>query len=165
MILFDIKNKIKTIFIFINNNYIFNFFVLVLYFFFWGCGQQEPRVCITTHSGTVCVSVEVARTAAQRRLGLMYRNSLKKDRGMLFIFDEQGKRTFTMSNTRIPLDMIFIDREYKIVGWVENATPLTPGPYSIEEPSSYVLETNAFFCKKNKIMKGARLLFKNISFY
>ena len=84
----------------------------------------------------------------------MYRKALPKGRGMLFIFSADSQRRFTMKNTFIPLDMIFIDRDRKIVGWIENTKPLTPGPYSIEKPSRFVLEVNAFFCRQYGLAVG-----------
>ena len=61
----------------------------------------------------VKVQVEVARKPAERNLGLMYRKSLGKNKGMLFVFDEEKKQTFVMKNTYIPLDMIFIGRDMR----------------------------------------------------
>jgi hypothetical protein len=92
----------------------------------------------------------------------MYRKSLDKNQGMLFIFDEEKKQTFIMKNTYIPLDMIFIGRDKRIAGWVENARPLSGEQYSIEKPSQYVLEVNAFFCRDNGIAVGDEVIFKYI---
>ena len=139
-----------------------------LYFFVFlpllcGCARSTPEVCIEKKSGErACVKVEIARTSSQRQLGLMYRKSLPQGAGMLFMSDEDRKETFTMKNTLIPLDMIFINSEKKIVGWVENTKPLTDGPYGIEKKSRYVLEVNAFFCKEKKIAPGDQVMFKNI---
>jgi uncharacterized membrane protein (UPF0127 family) len=128
------------------------------------CDGETPEVCILKDSGdTVCVKVEVARTPEQRQLGLMYRKSLPEGNGMLFIFKTDGKRSFTMKNTFIPLDIIFIDRTKGVAGWVENAKPLSNGPYKIDKPSQYVLEVNAFFCKENGIAVGDKVDFKNIA--
>ncbi len=132
-------------------------------FLVFGCRGSLPRVCIEKKDGSqVCLRVEVAATPEQRSLGLMYRKSLKKDRGMLFLFESDTKQSFTMRNTFIPLDMIFIDRSKKVAGWVENTRPLSKGPYSIDTRSRYVLETNAFFRKNHGISKGDRVLFFNI---
>jgi len=97
-----------------------------------------------------------------RQLGLMYRKSLAKKSGMLFMFESERKHPFTMKNTYIPLDMIFITRSKKIAGIVKNTTPKTKGPYSIKTPSLYVLEVNAGFCKKNGIKKGDSVFLKNM---
>jgi len=120
-----------------------------------GCVQSQPEVCIQKISGEqIRVMVEVARTPAQRQLGLMYQKSLPKGKGMLFIGDGDIKQSFTMKNTLIPLDMIFIGGDKNIVGCVENTQPLNDGPYSIEKPSRHVLEVNAGFCRQHGIAAG-----------
>lgn len=130
---------------------------------FWGCENNSPHVCIVKASGqSERISVEIARTPAQKQLGLMYRTKLPGKHGMLFISDNDIMQTFTMKNTLIPLDMIFIGSDKRIVGWVENTKPLTEGPYAIQKPSQYVLEVNAFFCKESGIAVGDTVLFKNI---
>ena len=132
--------------------------------FLFGCSGGTPEVCIRKDSGeTVCVKVEIARTPDQRRFGLMYRKSLPKGRSMLFVFETDKQRSFTMKNTLVPLDMIFIDGNKRVAGWVENAKPLTKGPYGIDKLSRYVLEVNAFFCKENGIAAGDKADFKNIA--
>jgi len=111
----------------------------------------------------ISVSVETAKTREARGLGLMYRKSLKKNSGMLFIFEEEKQHPFTMKNTYIPLDMIFISRTKKIVGIIENTRPLTRGPYSIKTASKYVLEVNAGFCSKNGISIGDQVVLDKIA--
>ncbi len=107
------------------------------------------------------IEVEVVRTPAERNLGLMYRKSLPENRGMLFVFDTDKNQLFTMKNTFVPLDMIFIDRTKHIVGWVENAKPLSAGPFKIDKDARYVLEVNGFFCRKNGIAEGNMVSFRN----
>ncbi len=67
-----------------------------------------------------------------------------------------------MKNTYIPLDIIFIGRDRRIVGWVENAAPLTEGPYGIDGASQYVLEVNGFFCREHNITVGDEALFDTL---
>ena len=127
---------------------------------FAACGKRPPAACIEKKDGSVvCVSVETARTQSKRQLGLMYRRQLERDNGMLFFFDREQKQAFTMKNTYIPLDIIFIDRDRRIVGWVENAAPLTDGPYEVRGASQYVLEVNGLFCKEQGIKVGDKVLF------
>jgi hypothetical protein len=133
--------------------------------FLSGCDwiARIPEVRIIKKDGNmVKVQVEVARNPAERNLGLMYRKSLGKNKGMLFVFDEEKKQTFVMKNTYIPLDMIFISRDMRIEGWVENATPLSQQQYAIDKPSQYVLEVNAFFCKDQGIATGDEIRLKDI---
>ena len=84
--------------------------------------------------------VELALTPAEQERGLMFRQSLGADEGMLFVFDRQFVHTFWMKNTLIPLDMLFIDSDRRIVGIVENAEPQTLSGRSVGLPSQYVLE-------------------------
>jgi hypothetical protein len=133
--------------------------------FLCGCEliARIPEVRIIKKDGNrIEVQVEVARTPAERNLGLMYRKSLGKNKGMLFIFDEEKKQNFTMKNTYIPLDMIFIAKDKRIVGIVENAVPLSQKQYSVAKPSLYVLEVNAFFCRDLNIEIGDEVQFKDI---
>ena len=92
----------------------------------------------------------------------MFRKSLNKNKGMLFIFEKENKQTFIMKNTFIPLDMIFIGSDMRIAGWVENAKPLSTEQFSIARPAQYVLEVNAFFCRDNGIAIGDEVTFNNI---
>lgn len=92
-----------------------------------------------------CRTVELAVTESQREIGLMNRSSLDEKAGMLFIFETTGKYPFWMKNTLIPLDIIWMDDEYKIVS-VQTAQPCTVDPCRIYDPltqSRYVLELNA----------------------
>ena len=128
-----------------------------------GCGNGSPRACFRIPDGRdVCIRVEVASTPQQRHLGLMYRRSLPGNRGMLFVFDRDEQQSFTMKNTFIHLDMIFIDRNSCVAGLVENAEPMTRGPYTVSNPARYVLEVPAFFCRKHNIRAGQRVVFSNV---
>lgn len=98
-----------------------------------------------------CFNVEVAKTAAQRERGLMYRAQLPKDGGMLFIFNKQGIYPFWMKNTLIPLDIIWINEENKITSITFGAQPCKSLMCPSIVPSGvakYVLELNAGTCEK-----------------
>jgi uncharacterized membrane protein (UPF0127 family) len=84
--------------------------------------------------------VEVAASDDERQKGLMFRRELSPQHGMLFIFPEEGRLSFWMKNTLIPLDIIFISREWKVVGIIKHATPLTEESRSVDTTSQYVLE-------------------------
>jgi uncharacterized membrane protein (UPF0127 family) len=88
--------------------------------------DPEPYVeLLPAGRDPVRVRVEVVQTPEARQKGLMYRKHLDEDAGMLFIFERAQSLTFWMRNTYIPLDMIFISSDWKVVGIVEKATPQT----------------------------------------
>lgn len=125
--------------------------------------RAEPRVTIATQQGrTVAFNVEIADSPAKRELGLQYRRDLASDHGMIFLFPAQSEQTFWMKNTPIPLDMIFISRELKIVGIVEQTTPFSLDPRSVGAPSQYVLEINGGLAKRNGIRRGDSVSFEGI---
>jgi len=113
----------------------------------------SPRVCVRGR----CLKVELASTPEKRAKGLMFREHLSSARGMLFIFSNDDFWPFWMKNTLIPLDMIWLNKDKKIVDVVVNAQPAVTGaPYSFKPVSlaRYVLEANAGFVEKNKISVG-----------
>lgn len=98
--------------------------------------------------------MEIADDPFERQKGLMYRESLAKDKGMLFVFKRSGRYPMTMKNTYIPLDMIYIDSSHRIVEIVKNAEPETDGPYGGNKRASYVMEVKAGSIEKYGIKVG-----------
>jgi uncharacterized membrane protein (UPF0127 family) len=112
----------------------------------------------TTAGDEVRVQVEFAVTVEQRRVGLMWRERLAADAGMLFVFPPPARHeSFWMRNTLIPLDMIFIDAERRVLGVVERAQPVTESPRQVAGDSLYVLEVNGGFAREHGIGPGARI--------
>jgi hypothetical protein len=102
------------------------------------------------------VNLELAVTASERAKGLMHRESLGENDGMLFVFEQEGKPGFWMKNTLISLDMIFIDSNNKIVD-IMTAVPCEKEPcksYTPKAEAKYVLEVNAGFAEKHNIQIG-----------
>ena len=85
---------------------------------------SENRVDLRGAFGTAGFSVEVADTPEARAQGLMNRDSLPRSAGMLFVYDAPQRATFWMKNTRIPLDMIFLDSKGQVLGVHANARPM-----------------------------------------
>ena len=142
------------------------------YFFFVGfvvlrsatACNAEPKVTITTKQGRdVGFQVEVADSPAKREIGLQYRRNLAPDRGMIFLFPEESQQTFWMKNTPIPLDMIFISHDMKIVGIVEQTVPFSLDSRSVGAPSQYVLEINGGLAKRHGIQAGDRVRFVSLA--
>ena len=108
------------------------------------------------------VQVELARTPQEQQKGLMYRERLDDGRGMLFLFDHPHGLSFWMHNTYIPLDMIFIGADRRVVGVVENATPLTDEPRAVEGISQFVLEVPGGFSAAHRIGPGTPAKFVDV---
>ncbi len=98
---------------------------------------------MTTSRGTHGFAVEVMRTEEERERGLMFRESLPEDRGMLFDFKTERIVMMWMKNTYLPLDMIFISPAGKVVAIAKDAAPLSEKIISSGVPASAVLEVNA----------------------
>lgn len=112
----------------------------------------EPRVVLRAPDGReVAVRSEIVATPAERQRGLMYRKTLDPDAGMLFLMGAEQPHRFWMKNTYVPLDMIWIGRDLRVVGVTENARPLTLDLRGIDAPSTYVLEVNAHFARRHGI--------------
>jgi uncharacterized membrane protein (UPF0127 family) len=100
------------------------------------------------------IRAEIARSSEEINTGLMYRTSLPADRGMLFVFSGDGMHSFHMENTYIPLDMVFITSDNKIVNIYANAQPLSTNWIPSGSPCHYVLEVNGGVCAANNIKVG-----------
>jgi uncharacterized membrane protein (UPF0127 family) len=81
---------------------------------------------------------------------------------MLFLFEGQEVHNFWMKNTLIPLDMLFIDRDRKIVGIVENAEPQTLTSRRVDQPSKYVLEIGGGVAARLGIRPGTKVEFRDV---
>ena len=111
-----------------------------------GCNTtEEPQGISQVCFGENCFQVELADTDLKRQQGLMYRDLLPSQSGMLFVFESSYPHGFWMKNTLLPLDMIWIDEEQTIVD-IQTAVPCAADPCPSYAPSGsakYVLEINA----------------------
>lgn len=123
----------------------------------FGPGGQLIRV-VTVSVGGVPISVEIADTPALRERGLMQRDSLPDDAGMLFVYADEQVRSFWMRNTKIPLDIAFIDRNGSIVS-IEQMQPQTDANTVSSSPAMYALEMNQGWFEANGVGVGDRLEF------
>jgi len=120
------------------------------------------RVMLGTPAGEIPVNVEVVSTPAKISQGLMYRQHLPTDAGMLFLMGYENDWQFYMRNTLIPLDMIFIKKDMTVAGIVENAEPRTETLRQVGVPSLYVLEVNGGWSATHKVAAGAAVRFDNV---
>lgn len=105
------------------------------------------------------LDIEIAENAAERNKGLMYRPYLPDSVGMLFIFDEAQEQAFWMKNTIIPLDIIYLGADKKIVSISRNTKPYSEESIPSFGPAQYVLEVNAGFSDKNDLKIGDAISF------
>ena len=101
--------------------------------------------------------VEIADTPETRARGLMFRDSMDADHGMLFLFDRADPQAFWMKNTHIPLDILYFDENYKLVSMQERVPPCRSDPCSVYPstgPAKYVLELNSGTAEKLGVKAG-----------
>lgn len=125
-----------------------------------GCaGASQPWVEIAGQR----YAVELADDDAERARGLMFRDAMADDRGMLFIHDAQEPQAYWMKNTRIALDILYFDNDRKLVSQQRGVPPCSLGDacpsYPSNAPARYVLELNAGQAEKLKLQDGATLTF------
>lgn len=121
------------------------------------CVSAGPQVVLKGET----FSVELATESKEQALGLMFRDSMADDHGMLFIFPSATTRNFWMKNTRIPLDIFYFDENLRLVNVARDAKPCrTPQcpVYSSTGPAKYVLELNAGKAAELGVQPGDELV-------
>ena len=103
-------------------------------------GLEQKALTITSGGREHRFTVEVASTSEQQAMGLMFRNKLDPDRGMIFPLDPPRVASFWMRNTLIPLDMIFVRADGSIANIEANTVPYSEEPVRSEGPVGAVLE-------------------------
>lgn len=159
------------------NKYLCACLVLGLYFIVSGC-KEETKKAITTepisftkegeleiyHAETdsliTTLDIEIADTDYEIQTGLMYRESMELNQGMLFVFPDMAFHSFYMKNTLIPLDLVFIDDQLRITTIKQDARPMDESAISSEVPVQYVLEVNAGLSASWGLEAGDRIVYK-----
>ena len=148
----------------------------VLMMLAFACAQRTPAPSPATTTSAASaqrivlpdhfvVSVEVAATEELRSQGLMYRDQLAEDRGMIFLFLQPGEYPFWMKNTLIPLDMIWMDAQHRIVHIAHDVQPCKADPcpnYPPNAQASSVLELAAGVAAKHHLAEGNVLRFEGM---
>ena len=142
--------------------------LLIIFFGFYLFSQNiidnEVREISQACVKNKCFKVETAVTTQEREIGLMNREYLASDSGMLFIFEKEDIYNFWMKNTLISLDIIWIDRNNKVIFIKENAEPCKVEKCELFGPNEkalYVLEINKGLAKEIKLKTGDVVEFRN----
>ena len=135
-------------------------FIPVLIFSLFGCRPlaAEDRACVKN----VCYEIEVVSKSEELQRGLQFRESMPKNHGMLFVFQGMYPYPFWMKDTKIPLDMIWMDDSRRVVYIASAVPPCLKDPcptYTPTEPALYVLELNAGEAKRIGLEKENQVIF------
>lgn len=122
----------------------------------WAADSRD-RLHIVTQNARFAFSVEIADTPDKRSKGLMFRQSMAEDAGMLFTFERDQVASFWMKNTEIPLDMLFISRDGRIADMHRNAQPHSLRSIRSKVPVFAVLEINGGLAARLGIRVGDRV--------
>lgn len=120
--------------------------------------ETDSLVIETAAGERHAFTVELALTSEQQARGLMHRESLAEDAGMLFVYPRDRMISMWMRNTLISLDMLFLDRRGRIVRIAERTTPLSDATISSGRPARAVLEVPAGTARRLGLATGDRVL-------
>jgi uncharacterized membrane protein (UPF0127 family) len=127
--------------------------VFLMLFLFQGCSSVAERLCLRD----ACFSLEVMRTDEGRERGLMFRKGLDEGHGMLFVFDRPDIYPFWMKNMDFPIDILWLDKEKRVVHIETHVPPCRTGTCPVYTPvvqAIHVLEIPADDVRKHGIMVG-----------
>jgi uncharacterized membrane protein (UPF0127 family) len=116
--------------------------------------RSLPRVTLT--AGMHLIQAQVAATPEQRSIGLMFRQDMPVNEGMVFVFEEPASQCFWMKNTLLPLTAAFVADDGTIVN-LADMKPLSEDSHCSSKPVRYVLEMNRGWFAKRGLQAGAKL--------
>lgn len=137
--------------------------ILAVFFIVLAIGKVQTPKFVSVKVGNATVNAEIADTMPKQMRGLMFRESMPRNDGMLFIFSQEGRHGIWMMNTSIPLDIIWLDSSKKVVHIEEKVQPcgsLAVCPtYRPNSNAKYVLEVNSGYAKRHGIKVGSKASF------
>jgi uncharacterized membrane protein (UPF0127 family) len=142
------------------HRYLFNRLLFILLFGLPLTVSAANTLSIKTDSKSHTFTYELASTPEEQEKGLMFRTSMPKNHGMLFVFPQEQMAYFWMKNTRISLDLLFIDRNGYIVTIAKNAKPESLDIIASDVPVKAVLEINGGLAASLGIQKGNRVTYE-----
>ena len=125
-----------------------------LLFFAKSAPAQPCAPTVVVKANGRAIPVEEALTRKQRIQGLMNRDQLATGTGMWFVFDDDKERSFWMRNTRIPLDIVYVNSKGKIVRIIRRTVPFSERSLPSGAPARYVLEVNGGEAAKLGLVQG-----------
>ncbi len=122
---------------------------------------REGTLSVRTQKDSVLhlFDIEFAENEYEIQTGLMYRQSMEDNQGMIFVFPDERPRSFYMKNTEIPLDIIFVKADSTILSIARNAPPLEERSIPSEGPARFVFEINGGLSDRLGLQSGDRLVF------
>lgn len=142
---------------------LFTSMILVFSLFSNNIKAQESKnnLCINDHVTAKIqhknLNLDVACSNEKLSKGLMFVDGMDYDKGMIFVFDDEKIRTFWMKNTKIPLDILFIDKNMNIIS-IQTMKPYDLTPVSSISKAMYAIEVNAGYVKENNIKNGDKVI-------
>ncbi len=123
---------------------------------------KEGDLSFTNKNGDAIaqIEIEIADDNQQRQTGLMFRNTMAENQGMLFIFDTEEPQAFWMHNTILPLDIMYVNSKMEIVTIIKNAKPFDDTSLPSVKPAQYVVEVNAGYTDKLGIKEGDKIVWR-----
>lgn len=143
----------------VRNIYFHIILLFVLFLTFPGCTNHSPISNINTYEIKIndkTSHAEVAFTRKGRTIGLMFREALDKDHGMLFIYPQEQSLSFWMKNTKIPLSIAFINSE-EVITQIDSMTPYSLMSHTSRGKVKYALEMEQGWFEKNGIKVGSKV--------
>lgn len=126
--------------------------------------KEGTLVFRNTEKDTIrLVEIEIAETDQRRTQGMMYRTSMSYDKAMLFIMEYERNQSFWMRNTKMSLDIIYINANKEIVTVYKHTQPYSVSPIPSFKKAKYVVETAAGFCDKFGIKEGNSIEFARLN--
>jgi len=122
----------------------------------WPQGQPQDLPAATLHVGMHNIRAQLALTPQQRQIGLMFRESMPNQEGMLFVFEQSAMQCFWMRNTLIPLSAAFLGDDGTVVNLVD-MKPQSDDSHCSTKPVRYVLEMNQGWFAKRGVKPGTRI--------
>jgi len=131
--------------------------VLLLVLSISGCESVTGEKLVSARVDQVKLRIAIARDAGSRRQGLMGRQSMGQDEGMLLVYPSERNIRLWMLNTQLPLDVGFFDRDGVMVGGISMEPDGGRKIHESQQPALYALEMNRGWFERNRIGIGARL--------